>query len=63
MIFNLKLKTQKIMKLTILAFGDFGRSPEKLIYDDFIKRMKCKIILKELHLKNSKNKNGLLTLP
>jgi 23S rRNA (pseudouridine1915-N3)-methyltransferase len=55
MIFNLKLKTQKIMKLTILAFGDFGRSPEKLIYDDFIKRMKCKIILKELHLKNSKN--------
>ncbi len=55
MIFNLKLKTQKIMKLTILAFGDFKQSPEKLIYEDFIKRMKYKIILKELHLKNSKN--------
>ncbi len=43
------------MKLTILAFGDFARSPEKSIYDDFIKRIKYKIILKELHLKNSKN--------
>jgi 23S rRNA (pseudouridine1915-N3)-methyltransferase len=43
------------MKLTIIAFGSFERSPEKLIYDDLLKRIKFKIILKELYLKNSKN--------
>jgi 23S rRNA (pseudouridine1915-N3)-methyltransferase len=43
------------MKITILAFGDFERSPEKMIFDDFIKRIKYKIFLKELNLKNTKN--------
>jgi 23S rRNA (pseudouridine1915-N3)-methyltransferase len=43
------------MKINIIAFGDFHRSPQKIIFDDYLKRLKYKIILKELNLKNSKN--------
>lgn len=43
------------MKINILAFGEFGNSAEKKIFDEFVKRIKGKVELKELNIKNSKN--------
>lgn len=45
------------MKISILAFGEFDNSAEKTIFDEFLKRIKGKVELKELNVKNSKNLN------
>ena len=41
------------MNINIIAIGKFNNSPEKEIYLEYVKRLKWKIELRELELKNS----------
>lgn len=43
------------MRITILSLGYFGNSPHKTVFENYAKRLKWKIDLKEIELKNSKN--------
>jgi len=43
------------MKITIISIGKFENSPHKAVFETYLKRMKWKIELKELDLKNSQN--------
>lgn len=43
------------MKITIISIGKFENSPQKSVFETYLKRLKWKIELKELELKNSKN--------
>lgn len=43
------------MKVTIISIGKFENSPHKLVYETYFKRLKWKIDLRELELKNSQN--------
>ena len=43
------------MRITILSIGKFENSPHKLVFESYLKRLKWKIELKELQLKNSQN--------
>ena len=41
------------MRITILSIGKFENSPHKTVYEHYLKRLKWKIQLRELELKNS----------
>ena len=41
------------MRITILSIGKFENSPHKSVYQHYLKRLKWKIDLRELELKNS----------
>jgi 23S rRNA (pseudouridine1915-N3)-methyltransferase len=43
------------MKYKIIAFGIIGESPEKKIFENFNKRIKAKITIKELEYRNIKS--------
>jgi len=43
------------MKITIISIGKFENSPHKEVFQNYLKRMKWSVELKELELKNSKN--------
>jgi len=43
------------MKITIISIGKFENSPHKAVFENYLKRLKWKIELKELELKNSHN--------
>lgn len=43
------------MKVTILSIGKFESSPHKAIFDHYFKRLKWRVDLKEMELKNSNN--------
>jgi 23S rRNA (pseudouridine1915-N3)-methyltransferase len=43
------------MKITIIAIGKFDNNPHKQVFETYIKRMKWKVELKELELKNLHN--------
>lgn len=43
------------MKITIISIGKFEKSLFKPLFDDYLKRLKWKINLKELEVKNSKS--------
>jgi len=44
-----------MVNVLILSIGKFENSPHKTVFESYIKRLKWKIELKELDLKNSKN--------
>lgn len=43
------------MKITIISIGKFENSPHKEVFQNYLKRMKWNVELKELELRNSKN--------
>lgn len=43
------------MKITIISIGKFENSPHKAVFENYLKRLKWKIELKELELKNAQN--------
>ena len=43
------------MRITILSIGKFNSSPHKAVFENYSKRLKWKIELRELELKNSQN--------
>ncbi len=43
------------MKVVILSIGKFENSPHKTVFENYLKRLKWKVELKELELKNAKN--------
>lgn len=43
------------MKITILSIGKFENSPQKAVFENYLKRLKWKVELRELELKNAKN--------
>ncbi len=43
------------MKITIISIGKFENSPHRLAFENYLKRMKWDIELKELELKNAHN--------
>lgn len=43
------------MRISIIAIGKFENDPQKAVFENYLKRLKWKIELKELDLKNSKN--------
>lgn len=43
------------MKINIISIGKFENSPHKAVFDDYIRRLKWKVELKELELRNAKN--------
>jgi 23S rRNA (pseudouridine1915-N3)-methyltransferase len=43
------------MRITILSIGKFENSPHKAVFENYFKRLKWKVDLKELELKNSQN--------
>jgi 23S rRNA (pseudouridine1915-N3)-methyltransferase len=43
------------MKITIISIGKFENSPHRAVFETYLKRLKWKVELKELELKNSKN--------
>lgn len=43
------------MKISIISIGKFENSPHKQVFETYIKRLKWKVELKELDLKNSQN--------
>lgn len=43
------------MRITILSIGKFENSPHKAVFENYLKRLKWKVELKELDLKNSQN--------
>jgi len=43
------------MKITIISIGKFENSPHKAVFDNYLKRLKWKVELRELELKNSHN--------
>lgn len=43
------------MKLTIISLGHFGNSVHKNVFEEYCKRLKWKVELKEIELKNSQS--------
>ena len=43
------------MKISIISIGKFENSPQKAVFENYLKRLKWKVELKELDLKNSNN--------
>lgn len=43
------------MKISIISIGKFENSPHKQVFETYLKRLKWKVELKELELKNAKN--------
>lgn len=43
------------MKLSIISPGNFGNSPHKNVFEEYRKRLKWKLELKEIELKNAQN--------
>ena len=43
------------MRVSILSIGKFENSPHKVVFETYLKRLKWKVELKELDLKNSQN--------
>ena len=43
------------MKITIISIGKFDNSPHRIGFDNYLKRMKWQVELKEIDLKNTKN--------
>lgn len=43
------------MRITILSIGKFENSPHKIVFENYLKRLKWKVELRELELKNSQN--------
>jgi len=43
------------MRVTILSIGKFENSPHKAVFENYLKRLKWKIELKEMDVKNSNN--------
>lgn len=43
------------MKISIISIGKFDNSPHKQVFETYLKRLKWKVDLKELDLKNAKN--------
>ncbi len=43
------------MRITILSIGKFENSPHKAVFENYFKRLKWKIELRELELKNAQN--------
>ncbi len=43
------------MRITILSIGKFNSSPHKAVFENYLKRLKWKIELREMELKNSQN--------
>ncbi|NBV06510.1 MAG: 23S rRNA (pseudouridine(1915)-N(3))-methyltransferase RlmH [Proteobacteria bacterium] len=43
------------MRITILSIGKFENSPHKAVFENYLKRLKWKVELRELYLKNSRN--------
>ncbi|MDX2082807.1 MAG: 23S rRNA (pseudouridine(1915)-N(3))-methyltransferase RlmH [Rickettsiales bacterium] len=43
------------MRITILSIGKFENSSHKTVFEDYLKRLKWKVELKELDLKTSQN--------
>lgn len=43
------------MRVTILSIGKFENSPHKAVFENYLKRLKWKVELKEIDLKNSTN--------
>ncbi len=41
------------MKINILSIGKFENSPHKLVFENYLKRLKWKVELREIELKNS----------
>lgn len=42
------------MRIAILSIGKFENSPHKMVFENYLKRLKWKVELKELETKNSK---------
>ncbi len=47
------------MRITIISVGKFENSPHKAVFENYLKRIKWKVELKEIEQKNSKNINSL----
>ena len=43
------------MRITILSIGKFENSPHKAVFENYLKRLKWKLELKELDVKNANN--------
>lgn len=43
------------MRLTILSIGKFENSPHKAVFENYLKRLKWKVELREIELKSSQN--------
>ena len=43
------------MHITILSIGKFENSPHRLVFENYLKRLKWRVELKEFDLKNSQN--------
>ncbi len=43
------------MKISIISIGKFENSPHKQVFESYIKRLKWKIEIRELELKNAQN--------
>lgn len=43
------------MRITILSIGKFENSPHKAVFENYLKRLKWKIELREIELKNAQN--------
>ena len=43
------------MRITILSIGKFENSPHKAVFENYLKRSKWKIELREMELKNAQN--------
>ena len=43
------------MKISIISIGKFENSPHKQVFQNYLKRSKWKVELKELELRNSHN--------
>jgi 23S rRNA (pseudouridine1915-N3)-methyltransferase len=49
------LNSSYFMRISIISIGKFENSPHKQVFEAYVKRLKWKIELKELDLKNSQN--------
>lgn len=43
------------MRITILSIGKFENSPQKAVFENYLKRLKWKVELRELELRNAQN--------
>ncbi len=43
------------MRITILSIGKFENSPHKAVFENYLKRLKWKVELRELELRNAQN--------
>lgn len=47
------------MKISIISIGKFENSPQKAVFETYLKRIKWKVELKELELKNAQNLSSI----